>query len=162
MEISIQNTDIRKVEADSIICPTHVTGYMGYGVAKALAYEGGKEIENEAISKAPIIIGEPVVTGAGKLPFKSIIHASTIDDVNVKIEPGLISKSLIGALYIADDLGYQTLAVPGMGTGIGGLDVKTAAKAMFAAINSFKPINIKKIILADLSKEMTQAWEESK
>jgi len=42
---------------------------MGGGVSGALRQAGGIEIEQEAMSKAPIPVGEAVFTTAGKLPF---------------------------------------------------------------------------------------------
>lgn len=161
MEIIIKLGNILEEKGDALINPANATGYMGYGVSKAIVHAGGKEIENEAVAKAPILIGEPVVTTAGKLPYKSVIHTSTIDDSTEKIEKGIISKALLGALYVADELKYSSLVVPGMGTGVGDVKTEVAAKAMMEAIEAFKPQHVSKITLIDLKEEMVEAWKKS-
>ena len=44
-------------------------------MAGVLRRFGGAEIEEEAKSKAPIAVGEAIETGAGKLPYRYVIHA---------------------------------------------------------------------------------------
>jgi O-acetyl-ADP-ribose deacetylase len=48
---------------------------MGSGVAGAIKQAGGEEIEQEAVAKGPIKVGEAVATGAGTLPHRAVIHA---------------------------------------------------------------------------------------
>src|SRR5680860_187781 len=121
MEIEIKKGDILKEKVEVIVNPANVTGYMGYGVAKAIVKAGGEEIEKEALAKAPILLGEPIVTKAGKLPFKAIVHSATIDDSRDKIEKGIVGKAVLNALFVADELGYTSVAIPGIGTGVGGV-----------------------------------------
>ncbi len=160
MNIEIVQGNILDQKVSVIINPTNLNGYMGYGVGKAIVRAGGIEIENQAVAKAPILIGEPVMTTAGSLPFEAIIHTSTIDDSSQVLEKGLISKSLLGALLTADEAGFESVAVPGMGSGVGKLSVKDTAQAMFSAIEAFKPIHLKNIILVDLDLPVIMAWKE--
>lgn len=160
MQIEIKKGNLLEQNVEVIVNPANATGYMGNGVAKAIVKKGGRVIEDEAVKNAPILIGEPVITTAGTLPFKVIVHTATIDDINDKIERGTISKALIGALYVIDEGGYQSVAIPGMATGLGGTDTEVAAEAMIEAIKVFKPINIKQLILVDLNDEMVEAWKK--
>ena len=85
MVIEISKGNILEQKVDVLISPAHVSGYMGYGVAKAIVRAGGIKIENEAVDASPLIIGDAVFTTAGSLKFEGIIHTATIDDSNEKI-----------------------------------------------------------------------------
>jgi O-acetyl-ADP-ribose deacetylase (regulator of RNase III) len=65
------------------------------------------------------------------------------------------------ALKRADELGAESIAFSGMGTGVGGLSFEEAAKAMMKAMKEFDLISnsLKKIILCDLNPNMTGAWK---
>ncbi len=78
VKIQILEGDITKVSADALVNAANNHLRMGAGVAGAIRKAGGKEIEEEAIRKGPISVGEVVDTGAGKLPVKYIIHAAVM------------------------------------------------------------------------------------
>ena len=160
MMIEILKGNILDQKVDVLVSPAHVSGYMGYGVAKAIVRAGGVKIENEAVEASPLIIGDAIFTTAGSLRFKGVIHTATIDDSNEKIESGLISKAILGALLLADDLGYKSVAVSGMGTGVGGVSFSDAAKAMHAPLHKFVPHSLERVVLVDLSDEMVDAWKK--
>lgn len=159
--IEIIKGNLLEQPVDAIVNPANTSGYMGYGAAKAIVLAGGKAIEQEAVSKAPLIIGDAVVTTAGTLPFKCVIHTATMDDPNEPIERGVISKALLGAVLMADDLEYQSLAIPGIGTGLGGVTKEIAAEAMIEPLRNFIPQHLKKIIFVDLSDDMVEAWKKA-
>jgi len=79
IKITIEQGDITTLEVDAIINPANSYGYMGGGVAGAIKEIGGQEIETEAVAKAPIPIGSAVITTAGSLKAKHIIHAPTME-----------------------------------------------------------------------------------
>jgi len=51
---------------------------MGDGVAGAIKRRGGKIIEDEARRHAPVPTGKAVITTAGRLKAKYVIHAPTM------------------------------------------------------------------------------------
>lgn len=80
MEIEVLLGSLLDVKADAIVNPANSYGYMGGGVAGVIKRAGGEEIEREAIKKAPIPVGSAVITTAGRLPFKGVIHAPTMEE----------------------------------------------------------------------------------
>ncbi len=159
MEIRIVKGTILDQRVDALVSPAHATGYMGYGVAKAIVQAGGKEIEDDAVAQAPLIIGDAIHTTAGTLPYKGVIHTATIDNPNDELTQVNITKALLGALLLADDMGYVSLAVPGMGTGVAGMGYDMAAQAMRDALKVFKPRSVDLVVLVDLNEEMVEAWK---
>ena len=64
-EIKIIQGDITALKVDAIVNAANNKLVMGGGVADAIKRKGGKIIEDEALMKGPIKIGEAVATGAG-------------------------------------------------------------------------------------------------
>lgn len=161
--MEINKCNIIDVEADALVNAANSLGYMGGGVAGFLKRNCGEEVEREAIQKAPIPVGKAITTSAGRLrnKFKGIIHAPTMERPGMTIHPENVYKATAGALEEADRNGFQTIAIPGMGTGVGGVSKEIAAKLMLKAISEFKGKNLKKIILVDIDEEMVKAFEKA-
>ena len=68
--ISVVQGDLTEMECDALVNAANNRLWMGGGVAGALKRKGGKIIEDEAIKKGPIPIGEAAITTAGKLRAK--------------------------------------------------------------------------------------------
>lgn len=158
LNIKIQKGDITKVKADAIVNPANSFGWMGGGSAKAIKKAGGSEIEESIIDKAPLEIGKAVATSAGKLDYKAIIHAPTMISPVEKALPYNVTMAVRGALILADDLGFKTIAMPGMGTGIGFFPKKEAAKLMIDEIKKFVSRNLEEVILIDIDEDLVEAW----
>ena len=77
-EIKVVMGDITELRVDAIVNAANNQLLMGGGVAGAIKKKGGKIIEEEALSKGPIEIGQAIATGAGELAAKYIIHAATM------------------------------------------------------------------------------------
>jgi O-acetyl-ADP-ribose deacetylase (regulator of RNase III) len=160
IEIQIQKGDITQVQADAIVNPSNGLGWMGGGSAKAIKTNGGDLIEVQAVDKAPLEIGKAILTTAGKLPYKGVIHAPTMESPAQIAEPYNVKMAVRGALHLADDKAFKTIAMPGLGTGIGSFPVEQAAKVMIEEIQKFKPINLEKVILVDLNDELVEEWKK--
>jgi len=76
--VSVQQGDITRLQVDAIVNAANTHLWMGGGVAGAIKRAGGAEIEQEAVALGPIGMGEAVVTGAGRLPCRHVIHAATM------------------------------------------------------------------------------------
>ena len=160
MKITIVNGDITKSEVDAIVNAANSYGIMGGGVAGAIKKAGGQEIELEAVSQAPILIGVAVITKAGKLKCKHVIHAPTMEQPASLIEVGNVSESVRAALECAEENELRSIAIPGMGTGVGGVPFDKAAKAMLEVIVNFDSTSLEEVILVDKDKQMVEEWNK--
>jgi len=79
MQIHLAKSDITEMAVDAIVIP-RIRWHHGRGVAAALARKGGPTIQREAMSLAPIAVGAAVVTNAGHLWAKYIIHVPTMEE----------------------------------------------------------------------------------
>jgi len=135
---------------------------MGGGAAGALKRAGGAEIEREALKHAPVPVGGAVVTTAGKLKARWIIHAPTMERPAMPTTPEKVYKATLAALRCADKVGATSITIPGMGTGVGGVSPQDAAQAMFRALHEFGPKakSLKRVVLCDLDVAMVECWEK--
>lgn len=134
---------------------------MGGGAAGAIKRRGGDAIQQEAMSCAPIAVGAAVVTGAGRLHAKAVIHAPTMEEPGLKIGVENIRRATRAALIAAAHHGFEVIAFPGLGTGIGGVDYDEAARAMVDEIRALRSPKPSTIYLVDIDDEMRMAFEEA-
>lgn len=159
MAIIAEKGDLTKIVCDAIVNPANSYGYMGGGVAGAIKRMGGVEIENEAISKAPIEVGKAVETTAGNLPCKYVIHAPTMKEPAMRIGVENVKLATRAALELGVQLKLKSIAIPGMGTGVGRVPVEDAAKAIVEIAKEFED-KIEKIFLIDRNDDMTESFNK--
>jgi len=161
LEIQIRKGSLLDVEAEAIVNPANSQGWMGGGVAGVIKRAAGVEVEKEAIAQAPIPVGKAATSSGGKTKFRAILHAPTMTNPAERIPVKNVSLATRAALELADQNNYHTIAIPGMGTGVGAVEPTAAAQAMLSEIQSFKPSRLKKIILIDVNDEMVSAWRKA-
>lgn len=89
------------------------------GVSGAIKRRAGLGPFRELGKLGPIPLGQAVVTGAGRLPYRAIIHVAGINLLWRSSERS-IRDSVRNALLRADELAVQSLALPLIGAGSGG------------------------------------------
>jgi O-acetyl-ADP-ribose deacetylase (regulator of RNase III)/ADP-ribose pyrophosphatase YjhB (NUDIX family) len=128
-EVKIFLGDITDFKADAIVNAANNKGVMGGGVAATIKKKGGKIIEDEAVKKCPIEIGEAIFTSAGSLKAKYVIHAVTMG-LDYKTDEVKIRNSCRNSLKVADELGVGSIIFPALGCGTGGFPLLASAKIM--------------------------------
>lgn len=124
--IELWNGDICDLEVDAIVNPANVTLWMATGVGGALKRAGGDEIEFAAVRQGPQPLGAAIVTGAGNLAAKALIHAVSLDRDRRTSGP-VIETAVRSAMARAREIGAASLAFPALGTGVGGFPLDEAA-----------------------------------
>jgi O-acetyl-ADP-ribose deacetylase len=161
MVIHIAKSDITEMAVDAVVNPANSLGIMGGGVAAALSRKGGPGIQREAMSLAPIAVGAAVVTEAGQLWAKHVIHAPTMDEPGMKIGVENVRRATRAALVAAAHKGLETIAMPGMGTGLGGVDAADAARAMIDELRAHRQAKPTTVYLVDLNDNILRHLEEA-
>lgn len=89
------------------------------GVSRAIKRRAGREPFREVARRGIIPLGGAVATGAGKLPFKAIIHVAGINLLWRSSESS-VRESVRNAVALARQRGYRSMAFPLIGAGSGG------------------------------------------
>ena len=159
MEIIVTQASILEADVDVIVNAANSQGLMGGGVAGAIRRAAGEAVEQEATAQAPVAVGKAILTTAGKLPYKGIIHAPTMVQPSDASSPEMVYKATQAAIALAQARGFQSIALPGMGTGVGQVPVGEAARAMVEAIRDSAEGTLKMVILTDVSEQVVSAWQ---
>jgi O-acetyl-ADP-ribose deacetylase (regulator of RNase III) len=161
MQIHLAKADITEMAVDAVVNPANSLGIMGGGVAAALSRRGGPSIQREAMSLAPIAVGAAVVTNAGQLWAKHVIHAPTMEEPGTKVGVENVRRATRAALLAAAHHGLDVIALPGMGTGLGGVDPADAARAMVDELRAHRQPKPTTVYLVDLNDELLLYLEEA-
>ena len=128
-EIKVVIGDITELRADAIVNAANNKLVMGGGVAGVIKKKGGKVIEEEAVKKRPIEIGEAVATSDGELAAKYVIHAATMG-MDFKTDETKIRNACRNSLKLASELKIGSIVFPALGCGTGGFPFLASAKIM--------------------------------
>lgn len=129
IKIQIKLGDITEEDVDAIVNAANNRLIMGGGVAGAIRKKGGSAIQDEALQKGPIEIGGAIVTGAGNLRCRWIIHAATMGTDGVT-DAGFIRCATHNSLALALKQKISSIAFPALGCGVGGFPAETASEIM--------------------------------
>jgi serine/threonine-protein kinase len=128
-EIVLRAGDIAAESADAIVASARFDMTMRDGSADALRRRGGDEIEREATKDGEHALGECVLTTAGRLQARYVLHAVSAWEAS-----SCVGRTTLRALSLADRLGLRTLAFPALGTGAARVSMETCANAMMSAL----------------------------
>ncbi len=160
LQIMVEQGSLLDVDAQVIVNAANSHGLMGGGVAGVIRRVAGFQVEEEARKQAPIPVGMAVLTSGGRTKFRGIIHAPTMPEPAMRIPSANVGAATRAALTLADEHGFQSLALPGLGTGVGKVSPQDAAREMIAEIRRFNPENLQSVVLVDVDPAMVQAWRD--
>lgn len=158
--IELWNGDICDLEVDAIVNAANLSLWMSTGVAGEIKRAGGDSIEFAAVRQAPVSLGEAVVTPAGQLAARAVIHAVSLDrDRRTSAET--IDRAVRSAMARARELRAASVAFPAMGTGVGGFPLDEAARVAVNAVRDelARPSTIEHVIFAMRGAAAYQAFE---
>jgi FkbM family methyltransferase len=139
-------TDISDMETEALVNSAGTTLRMGSGVAGSLRQKGGDELNEEAILKGPVEIGEAVRTDAYGLESDYIYHAASMPHYgDGKSTPESIRNSVKKSLKMAESDNVSSISIPLVGCGLGGVPTTTGARVIRDVIDSFNFNNIERI-----------------
>lgn len=99
------------------------------GVSGAIKRRGGIRPFKELAKHGSIPLGGAVLTSAGKLPFKAIVHVAGINML-WRASESSIRLCVRNALALAHEKGFRSIAFPLIGAGSGGFNQERAKVIM--------------------------------
>ncbi len=127
--LEVVKGDITDESTDAIVNAANNHLWMGAGVAGAIKRRGGERIEEEAVAQGPVEPGEAVLTSAGALSARYVLHAAVMGQ-DLHTSADLIRRAYVGALAIAEREQLASVSVPALGTGVGGFSAFHAASIL--------------------------------
>ena len=140
MEFDVIQGDIAQQSADVLVNAAGTSLQMGSGVAGALRRGAGQQINDEAVSKGPVDLGEVAVTDAYDLDARWVIHAAAMPHYgDGKASHESIADATRNTLEQADELGAESLVIPALGCGVAGFSLEEGARIIAEVIHNYEP-----------------------
>lgn len=132
--------DILNEDTDGIVNAANGRLAHGGGVARAIAEAAGYELYAECkdiiLNQKEVPVGKAVLTTAGDLHFKGVIHAvgPRMGDGD---EGNKIKEALLSAFQLAQQHGWTSISFPGISSGIFSVPYPVCARAYLNAVEEF-------------------------
>jgi O-acetyl-ADP-ribose deacetylase len=142
-EFKIGNKTLRLVQGDitgrntdAIVNAANSHLRHGGGVAGAIVRKGGRIIQEESDRIGFTPVGHAVITSAGSLDARFIIHA-----VGPKMgegdEDAKLKNAVLNSLLLASEKGLQSISIPAISSGIFGFPKDRCAKILVSEAVGF-------------------------
>ncbi|MFG4004408.1 O-acetyl-ADP-ribose deacetylase [Flavobacterium aquidurense] len=164
MEIEIIKTDITEIQVDAIVNAANTSLLGGGGVDGAIHRKGGKAILDECVQirnkQGGCKVGDAVITTAGNLPSKYVIHTvGPVWNNGKSHEEELLQSCYLRVLELAVENNIKTIAFPGISTGIYRFPKNKAAAIAIGSVKDFdKILEIDKIIFVCFDEESFEIY----
>lgn len=166
-KIEIFKNDITRVKVDAIVNAANTSLLGGGGVDGAIHRAGGNQILEECrkviAKQGGCKVGEAVITTAGKLPAKFVIHTvGPVWNGGKNNEEIKLAECYNNSLKIAVDNNCKTVAFPNISTGIYRFPKNLAAKISIKTVTQFLLTNdkIEKVVFICMDDENFDLLQE--
>jgi O-acetyl-ADP-ribose deacetylase (regulator of RNase III) len=157
--------DITRQRADAIVNAANEALAGGGGVDGAIHRVGGPSIMQECRQIGHCPTGQAVVTGAGHLPARHVIHAvGPVWKGGRQGEENLLASAYAACLIKAAELGLRSIVFPSLSTGAYGYPLSQAARvALRTVIGRLQvaPGDLQTVTFCLLGRETMAAYENA-
>lgn len=172
MEIQLYRGDITTLKVDAIVNAANPSLLGGGGVDGAIHAAAGPSLlaacREIRANRYPdgIPSGIAVITKAGNLQAKWVVHTAAPNLALIKPNPKILDDCFVNSLYVAARQEAHSIAFPAIGAGAFGWDPEQVADIAHAAISRWVETNkhispIHKIILVAHTDEVQAAFERA-
>ncbi|MBN1786796.1 MAG: macro domain-containing protein [Sedimentisphaerales bacterium] len=158
--LELLKSDITESDCEAIVNAANAQLVLGGGVAGAIRKKGGPAIQAECNKIGGTFVGGAVITTAGDLKAKYVIHA-----VGPRMGEGdedeKLKNATLNSLKLADEYKLESIAFPAISTGIFGYPADRCAKIMLSTIIEHLKgrTGIKKVVMCLFDNEMLAIFE---
>lgn len=146
MEFRVIQGDIGEQSADALVNAAGTSLRMGSGVAGALRRIGGEELNDAAVARGPVDLGEVAVTDAFGLEADIVVHAAAMPHHgDGRATASSIRDATRRALTVADDRGCESLVIPALGCGVAGFPLEEGARLICGELDAFDTTSLEDV-----------------
>ena len=162
--ILIKQGDITAETTDAIVNPANSQLLHGGGAARAIAVKGGPVIEEQSrrlidrIGEVPT--GKAVMTDAGRLPCKFVIH--TVGPVwGEGDEPEKLRRAVWNVLTLAELYNLRSVSMPAISSGVFGFPKPLCAEILLATAAEFlkqPAVSLNEVVMCNHDRQTTEIF----
>lgn len=145
--LELLDGDITEMDTDAIVNAANAQLVLGGGVAGAIRRKGGPRIQAECDEIGGTFVGGAVITTAGDLKARHVIHAvgPRMGEGN---EDEKLKNATLNSLKVADENNLKSISFPAISAGIFGFPIERCAKIMLETTISYLqgPTSLEKVV----------------
>lgn len=158
--VRVVRGDITDMEVESFVYDIMEDAKLGTGYGGAITARAGKSVQDEldAIGRCPK--GEAIITKAGKMSVKNIIHVNG-PKFHEEDQEGKLKRAIKAALDLAEKNQLKQIALPPIGTGFYQVDLNLCARVTVETVSEHLKNNsgIKEVLLVALDTREFKPFE---
>lgn len=158
--VRVTRDDITTLDVDAFVFYAQHDLQLGAGYGRAISVRGGLSIQKELDTLAPLETCQAVVTAAGELKARFIIHAVGPRFAEEDTE-GKLRRTMANVLARAEQHALASLAFPPMGAGFYGIPPDLCARVMIEELARHLRVatGLDDVILCPLDTKQHRAFE---
>jgi len=128
--------DITMLSVEGFVFYAQPDLQLGSGFGNAIAIRGGPAIQEELKKLGPQEVGAVVITGAGDLKARHILHAvgPRFQEENLESKLRATAENILAR---ADENGLENIALPAIGAGFYGIPLDTCARVALETVKKY-------------------------
>ena len=160
--LALVEGDITEQTTDAIVNAANSSLILGAGVAGAIRSKGGPTIQEECNGIGHCPVGGAVITGAGNLKAKHVIHA-----VGPRMGEGdedeKLKNATLTSMKVAEENDLKSVAFPALSTGIFGFPVERCAEIMLSNTIAYmeRETGLEKVVFCLFGQEAFGGFEST-
>ncbi|KAM4626273.1 protein mono-ADP-ribosyltransferase PARP14-like isoform 2-T2 [Discoglossus pictus] len=170
--VAVYKDDLTRHSVDVVVNAANEDLKHIGGLALDLLKAAGSKLQTDCDriirEEGRLSVGESVITDAGNLPCKQVIHTvgPRWDSKSKQKCERLLKRAIRGSLELAAENGHNSIAIPAVSSGIFGCPVDLCAQSIVESIRKFVETqrglsSIKRIHLVDTNENMITAFIEN-
>lgn len=163
-KVRITQHDILTLKVDAIICQANQELEPEDSEVKRIFQNGGDEVYSECDHQNNLAVGSAVITSAGELPARYLIHAVIYESggEHPEAEEEKAMQAIQNALQIAKQYKLKKIAIPIIGQSVG-IPMKRSAELIFSEIKKYfdEPTTVQRIYLVAANDYEEESLEEA-
>ena len=159
--IHLEIGDLTTLDIEAIVFYAQPDLLLGSGFGNAITVRGGSSIQEELKTFGTISMGEAVITSAGELKSKYIIHTVGPRFQESDIEEKLVT-TMQNVLRMTEEKQIREICFPPMGTGFYGIPLELSASVMFEVIKKHLAGNsiLEKVVICLMDQREYNAFQK--
>jgi len=160
-KIRLETTDITNLDIEAFVYYAREDLQLGSGFGTCISLRGGPSIQKELEKIGVAKLTEAVITEAGEMKARYIIHAVGPKFLEEDLESKL-ARTIHSALKEADRKGITRVALPAMGAGFYGVPIETSAEITVDSVSKYlqNASNIQEVVLCMLDSKQYKALQQ--
>lgn len=165
--IEIVQGDITTQDVDVVVNAANSSLLGGGGVDGAIHAAAGPgllaECRRVRESDYPdgLPTGHAVITGAGRMPGRHVVHTVGPNRHAGQTDPALLESCFRHSLRVADDAGCRTIAFPAISAGVYGWDIDEVARIALATVRAADTHDVELVRFVLFDKRAKDAFERA-